>query len=82
MIIETHIVKNSLSLATRRTRIYTGTKWSAVVSRYGALDKVHWVVYSGNLAVCSGRNFFFIDAVTSAIKCLSEKLSDKWWSDA
>lgn len=82
MIIETYSVKNSLSLVTKRTRIYTGTRWSAVVSRYGALDKVHWVVYSGHLAVCSGHNFFLSDAVTSAINCLNEKMSDKWWADA
>lgn len=82
MIIETHIVKNSLSRLTKMANIYTGTRWSAKVSRYGHLDKVHWTVYSGKLVICGGDNFFFSDAVSSAIRCLNEKINDKWWADA
>ena len=82
MIIETNSVKNSLSSVTKRSRIYTGTRWTAIISRYGAFDDVRWVVYSGQLVICSGDNFFFSDAVSSAIRCLNEKLNDKWWADA
>lgn len=82
MIIETYSVKNSLSSVTKRSRIYTGTRWTAIISRYGAFDDVRWVVYSGQLVICSGDNFFFSDAVSSAIRCLNEKLNDKWWADA
>ena len=82
MIIETHIVKNSLSKVSKKARVYTGTRWSATVSRYGVFDDVRWAVYSGQLVICSGDNFFFSDAVSSAIRCLNEKINDKWWDNA
>lgn len=76
MIIETHTVKNSLSRVTKIANIHTGTRWTAKVSRYGYLDKVHWTVYSGQLVISSGDNFFFGDALRSATRFLNEKINN------
>lgn len=74
---ETRRIKDRLSRVTKRSSIATGTRWSAIVSRYGIFDSVHWSVYSGQLSICSGETFFFRDAQKAALDCLGSKLRDQ-----
>lgn len=67
---------NEHSKVTKTAIISSGTKWSAKVTRFGLFEDVLWTLYSGQLAIVSGKTFLFEAALNEAIKCANSYMTD------